>query len=575
MDTLAWLHLSDWHHKEMDPDRTQLRNKLLDDIKERTNFCERLAKIDMIFFSGDISFSGQKKQFESAKKELIDPISECLGKDVPVLCVPGNHDIDRKLIRRIPAAVRSVIGKIDSPREDVEKLLSKPNAVRHLNGPLKSFYEFSKDMNFEYDASKLFQTKSICAGDRTVGIICINSAWHSARYRLQPHNRKTTKRKAPHWWDYGLLKITEAQLQSALNEIGRFDLGIVMMHHPIHWINEAEQAKVEQMLFEHCHVVLHGHEHRPNTTRTSGAFGELVFVPAGASFNRRMAQDPMFTNAYNFCVVDLQTFSGTVYHRYWSEEKLRWKADDRFWAKGESQFFIPKSKKYDQCLARASTFNLNKHYFEFIYRRVATDHQVTVDHNPVTIAGETFMKAHVTIKILLGSGTREAIMASTKVDRTIANHQTPEIQRQAFRLIKLLPKMQSRDNGPEKLHLHEWYGELDEKAQTLHYEFETLDDVKGFWFFTIKRFTEKLTFRISPADENLYEYDFIPIGGFPPIAHQPGLKCYEINPTDMILPDQGYLVAWKPRHAAADRRQQQRKNSRPHPRSAGELADAR
>ncbi len=170
---------------------------------------------------------------------------------------------------------------------------------------------------------------TISKHDIKIGLMCINTAWNSARFNLQ-HVEPIAGAK-PWLWDYGLLRITEAQLQNAIDELGAVDLGILMMHHPLHWIDELERAKLEHMLFSSCHIVIHGHEHRPNTSRISGAFGDLVFIPAGATYAAASPDDPNYTSAYNFTTVNTKkSFVGTVHHRIWEENASEWKEDERF-----------------------------------------------------------------------------------------------------------------------------------------------------------------------------------------------------------------------------------------------------
>ena len=50
-------------------------------------------------------------------------------------------------------------------------------------------------------------------------------------------------------------------------------------------------------------------------------------IPAGSSYNRRIADNPRYTNAYNWTHLDLETGRGVVYLRRWSEPRGEWIAD--------------------------------------------------------------------------------------------------------------------------------------------------------------------------------------------------------------------------------------------------------
>ena len=101
----------------------------------------------------------------------------------------------------------------------------------------------------------------------------------------------------------GCSALPKRNCKTPFDDLGAVDLGILMMHHPLHWIDEFERAKLEHMLFTSSHIVIHGHEHRPNTSRISGAFGDLVFIPAGATYAAASPDDPNYTSAYNFTTV--------------------------------------------------------------------------------------------------------------------------------------------------------------------------------------------------------------------------------------------------------------------------------
>jgi hypothetical protein len=343
------------------------------------------------------------------------------------------------------------------------------------------------------------------------------------------------------------LRITEAQLQHAINELGPFDLGVLMMHHPLHWIDEFERAKLEQILFNHCHIIIHGHEHRPNTSRISSAFGDLVFIPAGAIYVGRTPEDPRYTNAYNFTAIDTSSFCGTVHHRVWLEELRRWDADSRFWLDGRSQFLLAKSKQYNLKLAHKSIINSNKLYMGFIGKRGTISHEITIRHDSENIDRQQFIRQHVKIRILMREGPPESFTWETGVDEMILAHPCEEVRKQAYKLVALARKMKKVKRRKEK-NLFIWGGIVDPKEQWLEYEYEKLDLPNNFYFIKISRFTNRAKLSIRPAKG--YQYAYLPIGGFPPLKPIKNklLSVDTVETEDMILPSQGYIIQWRPEH---------------------------
>jgi len=93
---ITWIHLSDWHQRGLEFDRTVVGNALIEDISEREQISPELKQVNFIVFSGDLAFSGKKEEYEAAKTHLLDPVLAATGlKPEHLFMVPGNHDLDR------------------------------------------------------------------------------------------------------------------------------------------------------------------------------------------------------------------------------------------------------------------------------------------------------------------------------------------------------------------------------------------------------------------------------------------------------------------------------------------------
>jgi predicted phosphodiesterase len=544
------VHLSDWHHHGMDFNRGLMRNELLRDIQGRIGINDKLLSIDFILFSGDIANKGAKAEFEEAKTELIDPLRACIGKTVPIYCVPGNHDIERDKISKISVELRNQISDINASRswDQFNNIVTMPETARQLNIPFDNFFDFLETINCKYDRSKLHSVHTIEKGGIRIGLICLNTAWNSARYEINYlHEGDRATAINPLYWDYGLLRISEAQLQQAIDELGAVDLVLLMMHHPLHWMDELERAKLEQTLYDRCHVVIHGHEHRPNTSQISSAFGDLMFIPAGASYAGRTPEDPRYTNAYNFGVVDANSFEGTVFHRMWSEENKRWQADDRYWLDGQSQFVLNRRKHRDAGvkLARKSIINSAKQYIPFIGKRGALDQEVAIRHDSELVDGEPFIVQKVKIRIKLRAGPAEIFSWGTVVDEMVLDHPNKKVRDRAYKRIGLRPEMK-KAKLQKMRNIFRWEGELDEREQWLEYEYEKLELPNNFYFLNISRFTDRVKLTIKQATG--YQYAYLPIGGFPELKLTPDklLSVDTVQTEVMVLPSQGYIIQWRP-----------------------------
>src|ERR1700693_1176664 len=103
------LHISDIHFRhplcasDMDPDRSY-RTRLIQDAHDRAN---ELGPVDAILVTGDIAFCVAPEEYTDALGWLIELAAACGCRLERIFVVPGNHDVDRNIIRS-NASVRNV-----------------------------------------------------------------------------------------------------------------------------------------------------------------------------------------------------------------------------------------------------------------------------------------------------------------------------------------------------------------------------------------------------------------------------------------------------------------------------------
>src|SRR4051794_36857716 len=100
----------------MDPDRP-FRTTLINDAR---GFTKRLGKVDAILVCGDIAYAGLSEEYAAALEWLRGLCEACNCSLDRILVVPGNHDVDRNVIKG-SASVRNVqaaiSGAIDKEKE--------------------------------------------------------------------------------------------------------------------------------------------------------------------------------------------------------------------------------------------------------------------------------------------------------------------------------------------------------------------------------------------------------------------------------------------------------------------------
>ena len=548
MATVSWLHLSDWHHKyPISRDRKRKRTQLLKDIERITG---SLGELDFILFSGDITHSGAKEEFNEVKAELINPIRAQVGSSIPMYCIPGNHDIQWSEIANIAAPIKNQLANLKSPESwyDFNNTVSEPAIVRELNKPFSNYFDFLSDLGCPSDRSKLHSVHKIEKGGIKLGLMCINTAWNSARFNLQ--HREPPPDATPRLWDYGLLRITEAQLQGAIDELGPVDLGLLMMHHPLHWIDEFERAKLEHMLFDSCHVIIHGHEHRPNTSRMSSAFGDLVFIPAGATYTAPTPEDPNYTSAYNITTIDTETFVGTVRHRIWADVKGRWEPDERFWLDGESQFLLARKKDYDLKRAHKAIINAQKQYIGALGNRPIKYQEISIRHDEISVGAEKFIKHRFKVRICLHAGPPEKFQWRTAIDPLIAQHPSEKVRKAMYKMLKSpgsVEKVKVKDTVEFR-----WQTLVGPNEECLEYQYEKLELPNNALLIGVLNLTDRIKLSIKQAQG--YRYEIEEIGGFPKLQQASDDDIFSLGvdtreTASMILPSQTCLIQWRPEHA--------------------------
>jgi metallophosphoesterase superfamily enzyme len=79
----------------MDSDRP-FRTLLVQDARSRA---AELGPIDAIIIGGDVAYGGAPQEYDAAYKWITDLADACGCKLEHVFVVPGNHDVDRNIVR--------------------------------------------------------------------------------------------------------------------------------------------------------------------------------------------------------------------------------------------------------------------------------------------------------------------------------------------------------------------------------------------------------------------------------------------------------------------------------------------
>lgn len=248
--------------------------------------------INYIIISGDLAFSGKREEYEILHDFFLKNYSE-----TPIITIPGNHDCNWKTI---PSFFYTLNAKTFNERFQKKNSILDDN--KSYDDFLSCFKEYSdfcerthysianqeqfSHIHYHLDDSKLFGV--IKDTNAKVNFVLLNSAWFCFGLEYNNVIAKAFKNIDTET-DDGLKKLLSAKslvTEEAGLIIGRNKLyevtellentedwfNIVIMHHPLHWLEWSEQYNynaegveglVLHRILSKADLFLTGHEHVP------------------------------------------------------------------------------------------------------------------------------------------------------------------------------------------------------------------------------------------------------------------------------------------------------------------------
>lgn len=306
-------HLSDihfgqpGHHGQFDLD-VALRNEVERDLADL-----RAAHGVMrgLVVSGDIAYSGKAEQYAIAKEWLskVAGIVGCAPESVWV--VPGNHDVDRDVIRA-SELLKNFHERVRSKgpasvNEELRRKAQDPIMGPALLTPMANYNEFAAKFGCEIRPDKLSWRHDIELNDgSTLRLVGLTSTWLSDEHDSTGDDK---------------LALGEAQLHLPRTDGVEY---VTICHHPPSWL--LDQDDIEPKLRVLARVQLYGHKHRQDVYRVE----DCLHVTAGAVHPERQEADwlPRY-NLLTFEVIEgeARKLRVEVYARVWNKAGHRFVAD--------------------------------------------------------------------------------------------------------------------------------------------------------------------------------------------------------------------------------------------------------
>ncbi|MBF4983619.1 metallophosphoesterase [Nonlabens mediterrranea] len=248
------LHLTDFHYdgsKKYKEDEVRLVQSLLESLNKFK------GQIDMVLFSGDLVYKGDElKTFEEFEELFLNQLSNVLGiNKTSIFICPGNHDVFRN---QELEEIGDSLFKIDNNNDlDDFVLKNEGKSLKFSLDNLNNYYEFQGNFYEKHLAEfnddlvdNLYTTHVRIIDGKKIGVTTINSAWRA--------NDSAT--------DSGYLMYPIHHLKKASRELGKCDLKIIMLHHPLSDFKYWNQYALEDIVFKDYDMMYSGHVHANRDT---------------------------------------------------------------------------------------------------------------------------------------------------------------------------------------------------------------------------------------------------------------------------------------------------------------------
>lgn len=313
MKEFSILHLSDLHINDGNKLQEIYTNLIVDFKKQQKKY--NLKNI-IIVITGDIVNRGSINAFENNAIKFIETLKTELGlgsvKYNPILIVPGNHDIQRD------SYVKTILDAFDNKNKDQHLEIEESFYSKRWNfvkTPFENFTKFYNLINFNSNDKNdecVYGINTFIFDGCHICFIRINTSW-----ACRGDNDKNNLRIGKWQLDQLIDQIIKKKIQLEINE---FDLTIVMMHHPISWLNEDEQKVIYAYLSGvdkfNANIVLHGHIHKGEVAHTYNIDSSLLTLVTGVGWD---AADKSFYEEkkcrYSFYKFDLSNNYADVWMR--------------------------------------------------------------------------------------------------------------------------------------------------------------------------------------------------------------------------------------------------------------------
>lgn len=308
--TLFMLHLSDFHVGKDGHGQKVLFAELLSEIKASVDEAGRQP--DLIMITGDIANKGI--EYAPFVRDFLEPLRSLMPGS-RIFMVPGNHDVNRK--KAILAHRYDMLDVCPNFFDPTEKGLEERESLfpRFL-GYVNALRRFTPCDWLTSEAGTYTQVIQL-RGFR-VGILLLNTAWLSGSDG-----------------EKGRLQLSPDMVMHGLRQLDDTQIVLVLGHHPLSWLQEADQKRLSALLGKRNALYFSGHVYKGQGKRYEGAGEGFWAFGAGAAFHAR--EHPLWVNGFQWYALAPTLGELHVHPRNWNADHLEWVTDTTFPNKHKSQ----------------------------------------------------------------------------------------------------------------------------------------------------------------------------------------------------------------------------------------------
>jgi predicted MPP superfamily phosphohydrolase len=286
---MLMLHISDIHFKspdcldpEMDPD-SSIRTRMMRDLTDQV---QKLGEVGAILIGGDVAFKAAPDEYQTAREwiQQLAKISKCPKERIFV--VPGNHDVDRSVIRgsvQIQNVQHAIASSTPINREwKLRQQLADPVTGQLLLQAHSAYNDFAAPFGCQIWPKKPFWHQDI---DLDGGV------------KLRLYGLTSTLLSGKEGNDDKEGDLYLSPLQTVLDPVPN-TLNLVLCHHPINWLADGEA--VDDDLNSRAAFHVFGHKHKQRIQRDTNY---VRFAAAAVNPSRK---EHPYQPGYNLIRLDVE-----------------------------------------------------------------------------------------------------------------------------------------------------------------------------------------------------------------------------------------------------------------------------